>query len=361
MKFRNLGHNTGLKVSEIAFGTWLNVGGSSEELTLGSPLLSNDKQSEAVLKEAIDQEILFFDTAPGYSKGQAEVFLGNFLKDYNRSDYVVSTKVFFPTNFNVNRRGLSKKHIKASIVESLDRLQMDYVDLYYCHRFDYYTPLEETIKAMNELIDEGTILHWGTSMWLAHELERAYGIALAQGYEPPVCEQPNYSLLERFVELEHWHTLHYTGMRLTPYHPLAEGLLTGKYNQGGIPTESRLSKVDHQRTKELLDQYLPKLQLLEELANSEEITMAQLALAWVLDKPEVSSCITGASKPEHVRSNAEASELTLSPDIFTRVDEIMDNEPKIHPNYQTFNYKAFMRALDKHDGRHPSWKKPASN
>jgi aryl-alcohol dehydrogenase-like predicted oxidoreductase len=299
-----------------------------------------DNNAIACLTEAANQGINFIDVADVYARGESERVVGDFMEDQERADWVISSKVFGQMSDNVNNRGLSMKHISESIDKTLDRLKMDYLDIYYAHRFDYHTPLEETIRAFNKLIDEGKIMYYGTSTWFPAEVERAYGIAREKGLVPPAVEQPRYNLVDRWIEIELFPTIDYTGMGVTPWSPLAQGLLTGKYNQG-IPEDSRHKVVNELPDRELNDEVIAKLVKLEDIAKEEDITLTQLSLSWALSRPQISSLITGASKPEQVTENAGAGDIELSSDVIKRIEEIMDNEPQYHPIYSRVNYRAY--------------------
>ncbi len=320
MKYRNVG-KTGLKVSEIAVGAWLTYGGKLDV-----------EASHACLKEAVEQGINFIDIADIYARGKAEEVVGQFLKEHERSDFVISSKVFWPMSDNINDRGLSRKHIMESIDKSLRRLGTDYLDIYYCHRFDWNTSLEETVLAMTDLIEQGKILYWGTSVWEAHLLERVVRVAKELGARPPVVEQPRYNMLDRYIELHVLDTVRYNGMGLTPWSPLHYGILTGKYNDG-IPEGSRASWNEGTR-RALTEENLEKVRKLTDIANELDITMSQLALAWVLRLPEISAAITGATKPEHVRTNARASDVSLSSDVLNQIEQILQNKPVHHGPYR---------------------------
>ncbi len=358
MQYRRI-KRTGLYLSELSFGTWLH-GGAGKEDRPGSPALISHEQGIKCLTAAVDAGINYFDTAPGYGGGQSEALLGDFFQDYDRHDFVLSSKVFFPRSKVPNRRGLSRKHIQTSIDDTLAKLQTDYLDIYYCHRFDYITPLEETISTLNHLIDEGKILHWGTSNWLGAELERAHGIALALGWEGPVIEQTHYSLLDRFIELELWHTLDYHKIGLAIWSPLEGGILTGKYNEQ-IPEGSRIAQLKainskgHDEGHWLTPENLEKLQALNQFAQEHELTMSQLSLAWLLHQEQVTTLITGASTPSQIVSNAEASAINLSDQTLTGIEEILQNRPEYHRNWEIFNYRWFQSYIkDKKDRK--AWK-----
>ncbi|MFX0124799.1 MAG: aldo/keto reductase family protein [Candidatus Hodarchaeota archaeon] len=322
MEYRNVG-KTGLKISEISLGAWLTYGGS----------LNKERSRSCVIK-AIELGINFIDIADVYARGEAEKVIGEILKEkqYDRQDLVISSKVFWPMSDGVNDRGLSRKHIRESIENSLDRLQTDYLDIYFCHRFDHTTPLEETVRAMSELVEQGYVHYWGTSVWPAVQLERAIGIARTLGFHPPLVEQPRYNMLDRFIELDVMETCRHNGIGIVCWSPLAQGILTGKYNKG-VPEDSRGATTTWLK-RELTDENLKKVNQMQSLADSLEITMGQLALAWILRREEISCAITGATKPEHVESNVEASKINLTNDILQQIEEILDNKPQIHPLYK---------------------------
>ncbi|OLS29049.1 MAG: L-glyceraldehyde 3-phosphate reductase [Candidatus Heimdallarchaeota archaeon LC_2] len=325
MKYRNLGSN-GIKVSVISLGGWLTYGFNI-----------NDENANKALDEALNQGINFIDVADAYNKGESESAVGRFLKQQERSDLVISSKVYGQMSNNVNNKGLSHKHILESIDKSLDRLKTSYLDIYYCHRYDYSTPLEETIRAMNLLIDQGKIMYWGTSTWFPAEIERAHAIARNYGLRPPVVEQPRYNLLDRHIENLLWYTIDGLGMGVTPWSPLAQGILTGKYNDG-IPENSRHATYMKLADRELNEGVLVKLRKLAEIAKDNDMTLAQLSLSWALSRPQISSLITGASKASQVTENAAAGDIVLSRDVVTEIEAIMDNDPSHHPVYG-INYK----------------------
>lgn len=316
MKYRKLGRY-GLRLSEVSLGAWLTYGGSVE-----------DSIANACIHKAIELGVNFIDVADVYAKGQAEKVVGNAISGdtYNRKDLVVSSKVFWPMSKNPNDVGLSRKHIMDSIEGSLDRLGTDYLDIYFCHRFDWLTPLEETILTMTDLIEMGLIRYWGTSVWSAAQLERAMGIVKELGAKPPAVEQPKYNLLERFIELEVMNTTEYHGMGIVPFSPLGGGILTGKYNNG-IPNDSRAQSNETFKAR-LTEEDLQKVRKLSDLAKELDITTSQLSLAWILRRNEISSVITGATKPEHVEKNVEASDVTLSKDTLEHIEDIFQNKPQ---------------------------------
>jgi voltage-dependent potassium channel beta subunit len=330
MEYRNLG-KAGIKLSALSLGAWVTYGGQV-----------NEEVAYDCMTAAYDAGVNFFDNAEAYANGNAEVVMGNVIKrsGWKRSDLVISTKLFWG-NDGPNNSGLSFKHINEGINASLKRLQMDYVDLIFCHRPDVETPIEETVWAMNQVIQQGKAFYWGTSEWSATEIMEAYGVARREHLIPPSMEQPQYHMFHRQkVEHEFLRLYREIGLGTTIWSPLASGLLTGKYNQG-IPNGSRLDLEGFGWLKERLDdntwkENLKKLNGLEEIAKEMGATLAQLALAWCLKNPNVSTVITGASKAEQVRENMKALEVyqQMGNDVMERIDGILDNKPEGEPNYR---------------------------
>jgi len=322
MKYRRLGQY-GMRVSEVSLGAWTTFGGSVD-----------DSQAHEIIHKALELGVNFIDNADVYSRGQAETVVGEALAGdtYDRKNLVLSSKVFWPYSDTPNDSGLSRKHIMDSIHGTLDRYDQDYIDIYYCHRFDWRTPLRETIETMDDLVRDGLIRYWGTSVWSAANLERAIGIAKEIGARLPAVEQPRYNMLDRYIELEVMETTAYHGMGITPWSPLQYGILSGKYNND-IPEGSRLANNERFQDN-LTDEVLEKVKKLTALAGEHDMSMAQLALAWILRRDEISSVITGATKLSHIESNVEASEVTLSQDTLDQIEEILDNKPEMHGPYQ---------------------------
>lgn len=321
LKYRNVG-KTGLKISEISLGAWLTYGGSLDK-----------DPSKVCITKAIDLGVNFIDIADVYARGEAEKVVGGILEEenYNRQGLVISSKVFWPMSDNVNDRGLSRKHIRESIENTLDRLRTDYLDIYFCHRFDPYTPLEETIKTMSELVEQGYVHYWGTSVWSAVQLERAVGIAKNLGLHPPLVEQPRYNMLDRFIERDIMETCQRNGIGIVCWSPLAQGILTGKYNEG-VPEASRGATTKWLK-RELNPDNIEKVKKLQIIADSLDVTVEQLALAWILRREEISCAITGATKPDHVESNVKASEIQLKEETLQKIEEVLQNKPRGHPLY----------------------------
>lgn len=330
MEYRNLG-KAGIKLSALSLGAWVTYGGQV-----------NEEVAYECMTAAYEAEVNFFDNAEAYASGNAEVVMGNVIKrtGWKRSDLVVSTKLFWGGD-GPNNSGLSFKHISEGINASLKRLQMDYVDLIFCHRPDTETPIEETVWAMNQVIRQGKAFYWGTSEWSATEIMEAYGVARREHLMPPSMEQPQYHMFHRQkVESEFLRLYREIGLGTTIWSPLASGLLTGKYNQG-IPKGSRLDLEGFGWLKERLDDEawkdnLKKLNDLDKIAKELGGTLAQLALAWCLKNPNVSTVITGASKAEQVRENMKALEIyqQMGDDVMGRIDEILQNKPEGEPNYR---------------------------
>jgi voltage-dependent potassium channel beta subunit len=313
MKYRRVGQS-GLKISEIALGAWLTYGGT----------VDSDK-AIPIIHAAVDAGINFIDISDIYSKGTAEEIVGSAIKGMKRSDLVISSKLFWPMSKNINDRGLSRKHIMESIDNSLRRIGTNYLDMYFCHRFDPETGVEETVRAMDDLVHQGKILYWGTSVWEAHQIEEAVGHARFYRAYAPVVEQPRYHMLDRHIEPEIMPTCTRNGMGLVVWSPLAQGLLTGKYNDG-MPEESR-GATSMWLKPDLTEENLSKVRQLSELAKTLNITVSQLALAWVLRHPEISCAIIGATKVSQVKENVIASEVELSDDTLHKIEAILDNDP----------------------------------
>ena len=315
MQYRNVG-KSGIKVSEIALGSWLTKLDDSQAVD----------NAMDIAHKAFDAGVNFFDCADAYSGGDAEVFLGRFIKDLPREDVVISSKVFFPTSSNVNGRGLSRKHIFNNCERSLASLGTDYIDLYYCHRFDPTTPMEETLQALSDLVDQGKILYYGVSEeWSAARLERAQRIISERGLHPMTVVQPEYNMVDRYIEHEIVETCERYGIGITPFSPLAQGLLTGKYRKGKpIPAGSRATwQSDHQINDLLTDDNLDKVEQLLAVADDLGMPLAVMALAWILRLPVISSVIVGASKPSQLESNLQASGVKLPDGALARIDEIL--------------------------------------
>ncbi|HOS80417.1 MAG TPA: aldo/keto reductase family protein [Anaerolineae bacterium] len=315
MKYRNLGRSS-IKVSAISLGAWLTFGGTEDiEVT------------RACIQTAVEHGVNFFDLADSYAGGEAERVVGQALRDLGvaRQHLVLSSKVFWPMSDDVNDRGLSRKHILESVEGSLRRLGVEYLDLYFCHRFDAATPLDEVVRAMDDLVHQGKILYWGTSVWTAVQLEAAVGTATRFNAYLPQVEQPRYNMLDRHIEPEILPTAARHGMGVVVFSPLAQGLLTGKYN-AGIPEGSRAAS-SRWLERDLTEANLEKIRRLSALAEHLGLTVAQLALAWILRRPEISSAITGATKPQHVASNVAAADMQLSEDVLVEIEGILDNAP----------------------------------
>ncbi len=319
MHYRRLGHS-GLKISEISLGAWVTFGNQISEQT-----------AIDLIKVAYDHGINFFDNADIYANGQAENVMGKAIKDMPREALVISSKVFWPTMSGPNGRGLSRKHIMESCHASLRRLGTDYLDLYFCHRYDPDTPFEEVVRAMDDLIHQGKVLYWGTSEWEAAQVAQAYMAARQYGLTPPSMEQPQYNLFHRErVEIELSPLCKEFGLGLTTWSPLFYGILSGKYNEG-IPEGSRASLPDMAWIREYITpERISIVRKLTNLAQELEITTAQLAIAWILRRKEVSSVITGATRLEQLDENLYASEAAekLSEDILDRIEQIVENLPE---------------------------------
>ena len=318
MHYRRLG-KSGLKLSEISLGSWVTFGNQIEEQT------AND-----LLHAAYDRGVNYFDNADVYANGQAETVMGKAIKDLPREALVISTKVFSPTMPGPNGRGLSRKHVTESIHASLRRLGTEYVDLYFCHRFDPDTPIDEVVYTMNTLIQQGKILYWGTSEWTAVQISQACSTARHYNLIPPSMEQPQYNIFHRrHVEDELTPICKDLGIGLTTFSPLFFGILTGKYN-AGIPEGSRASLENMAWMKDnLTPERNAVVRELGVVAADLGITQAQLSIAWLLRRKVVSSVITGATRLSQLEDNlaaAEAVEL-LTGDVLEQIDEILGDHP----------------------------------
>lgn len=330
MEYRYLG-KSGLQVSALSLGAWVTYGGQvGEDIAF------------QCMESAYKSGVNFFDNAEAYADGEAETVMGKVIKraGWKRSDLVISTKIFWGGK-GPNDTGLSRKHVIEGTIASLERLQLDYVDLLFCHRADIHTPIEETVRAMNYLIDQGKVFYWGTSEWSADKIMEAWAVARRENLIPPLMEQPEYNMFDRRrVEREYAHLYDEIGLGTTIWSPLDSGILTGKYNQG-IPKNSRLDLegfdwlregYESQEGKEKIQKVGKLMHIAEELG----CTMAQLALAWCLANPQVSTVITGASKPEQVEENMASLEIVpkLTAEIMERIEEILDNKPEPETDFR---------------------------
>ena len=331
MEYRNLG-KSGLKVSALSYGAWVTFG----------PQM-NESIAADCMHRAYDAGVNFFDNAEVYADGVAEEIMGAVLTKtgWDRSSYIVSTKIFWGGE-GPNQRGLSRKHIVEGTDAALKRFGLDYVDLVFCHRADLHTPVEETVWAMNHVIQQGKALYWGTSEWPAGRILEAYHVARREHLLPPVMEQPQYHLFHRDrFEKEYAELYDRVGLGTTIWSPLAGGLLTGKYSDG-IPenTRSTLKGYEWLRARFSGDEArvkIAKVRQLTVIAEDLGCSMAQLAIAWCLTNPRVSTVITGASKPEQVTENMKAMEVVdkLTPEILDHIEKIVDNKPAPEPDWRS--------------------------
>jgi voltage-dependent potassium channel beta subunit len=312
MKYRRLGQ-TGLKVSEISLGSWLTYGGSVDA-----------EQATNTIHRAYDLGINFFDTANVYMRGEAERVVGQAIKSFPLNSYVLATKVFWPMGEGPNDRGLSRKHIIEQANASLKRLDVDYVDLYYCHRYDPETPLEETLRALDDLVRQGKVLYVGVSEWTAEQISEAMHLADKKLLDRIVVNQPQYSMLYRKIENEVIPVSKKHGVGQVVWSPLAQGVLTGKYKKGAKPPKDSRATTDNKSIGNLLkEENLEKVEQLTRVANELGISTAQLAIAWILREPNIASALVGASRPEQIEENVKASDVTLAPDILNKIEDIL--------------------------------------
>lgn len=324
MEYRRLG-KSGLQVSEFSLGSWV---------TFGKQVGQDDARS--LMTTAYDAGINFFDNAEGYEAGASEALMGEALTalGWSRDSYIVSSKVFWGGQ-KPTQRGLSRKHVTDACHAALKRLQVEYLDLYFCHRPDIDTPIEETVWAMHNLVQQGKVLYWGTSEWTAQQITEAHGVARAQHITPPTMEQPQYNLFVRDkVEGDFAPLYDGFGLGTTIWSPLASGILTGKYNDG-IPADSRMMLPGYEWLRESLDtpegrDRLEKVRKLARLAEDAGLPLHHLALLWCLSNPNVSTVILGASRTAQLTDNLAAlgSKGLLTPDVLAAIEDILQNKPE---------------------------------
>jgi len=323
MNYRRLG-SSGLRLSELSFGSWVTFHNQVD-----------DKLALECMTAAYDAGVNFFDNAEAYAMGMSETIMGHVLKKtaWRRSSYVISTKFFWGLNDGPNEKNcLSRKYLMEAINGSLKRLQMDYVDLIFCHRPDPETPIEETVRAMHDIITQGKALYWGTSEWSADSILQAWHIADKYSLHKPQMEQPHYNMVHRDrVEKEYARLYKEIGLGTTIWSPLASGLLTGKYNDG-IPSDSRAALKGYEWLQEnvITPQRIEIVKNLTPIAKDLGCSMAQLAIAWCLKNPNVSTVITGASRVAQVHDNMKALQFVekLTPDVMERIEKVLGNKPK---------------------------------
>ncbi|MCH8979399.1 MAG: aldo/keto reductase family protein [Armatimonadetes bacterium] len=318
MKYRQLG-SSGLRVSEVALGGWLTQGRTIDDAT-----------TESIVRRAFELGVTSFDTADVYNSGEAELALGKAVKSLKREDIVVATKCYFPMSDNPNDRGLGRKHVIESVHASLRRLQMDYVDVFQYHRYDESVPMEEMVRSMDDMARQGKILYWGVSEWPVSRIVEACHVAEQLGCHPPVSNQPQYNMLNRYIEPEILPACVRYGMGQVVFSPLAQGVLTGKYKPGeAAPKGSRGADDSSNQFMQgwMGDETLARVQSLADLAKRLGCTIGQFALAWCLRQPGVSSVIVGATNTEQIEQNAAASELDVPESAWADADRILGVEP----------------------------------
>lgn len=327
MEYKNLG-KSGLKVSRLSFGSWLTFG-----------KLIEDKVSEKLMHYAYDNGINFFDNAEIYARGKSELVMGKILKKsgWSRDSFIVSSKVFFGTGGQwPTQKGLSRKHVFEACHQALKRLQVDYLDLYFCHRPDKSTPIEETVWAMHQLIMQGKILYWGTSEWSAQEIMEAHMFAKQNHLIGPIKEQPEYNMFARKkVEIEFSQVYKSVGLGTTIWSPLASGILTDKYLDK-FPKGTRLGVegLEWLKEKNLTEDKLAKVSLLNDLANDLGMSLPVMSLAWCMKNENVSTVILGASKMKQLKENMKSIDALnqLEANVMVKIEEILQNQPE-HPTF----------------------------
>lgn len=316
---------SGLQLSILSFGSWVSF---QKQI--------DDKIADELMGIAYDNGINFFDNSEAYAGGESEKMMGRVLKmkNWDRTSFTVSSKVFFGLygkENKPNQKGLSRKHVMEACDAALQRLQVDYLDLFFCHRADINTPIEETVWAMNTLIQQGKILYWGTSEWSGVEIMEAHRVAQEYILIGPTMEQPQYNLFERYkVEKEFLPIYDFVGLGTTIWSPLASGLLSGKYNNG-IPENSRLAlpEMSWLKDKIFTDDKLKKVTQLSELAKELDVSMASLSIAWCIKNPHVTTAILGATRKEQLAENLKAIDVMekLTPEVLEKIEGIMHTKP----------------------------------
>jgi aryl-alcohol dehydrogenase-like predicted oxidoreductase len=316
MHYRKLG-NTGFKVTAVSYGNWI---------THGSQI--DDDQSIKTVQAAYEHGITTFDTADVYAGTKAEAILGKALKGFRREGLEIFTKTYWPIGPGVNDRGLSRKHIREACEGSLKRLGLDYVDLYQAHRFDYETPLEETMRALEDLVRQGKALYIGVSEWNAEQIQAAVDIAKEMNFDRIVSNQPQYSMLWRVIEPEVIPTSQANGISQIVWSPMAQGVLTGKYLPGQpVPAGSRATDPSGSQmvARWMQDDVLKAVQNLKPIADELSITLGQLAIAWILKNPNIASAIVGATNPKQIQENVAAADIVLEDAIMAKIDAVLGN------------------------------------
>jgi voltage-dependent potassium channel beta subunit len=325
MEYRRLG-GSGLKVSALSFGSWITFANQVD-----------DSLAIELMRQAYDAGVNFFDNAEAYAHGESERIMGRVLRElgWGRDTYCVSSKVYWGGKLPT-QRGLSRKHVHDACHAALERLQVDYLDLFFCHRPDLETPIEETVRAMNDLVAQGKVLYWGTSEWSAEQITEAHGVARALGLAGPTMEQPQYNMLHRDKVERELHRLYETvGLGTTIWSPLASGVLTGKY-AGGIPEGSRVTLQGYGWLKDRLETdegraQISKAKELQAVADDLGVSLAKLAIAWCLVNPHVSTVVLGASTTDQLVENLDALAVVprLTPDVLERIEGVLDNKPEL--------------------------------
>ena len=316
MEYRPLG-NSGCRVSMLSLGGWTTFGGSVKE----------HATVKEILTCAFDAGVNFFDIADAYARGESERAMGKIFAEWPRNELVISSKLYWPMSEEPNDRGLSRKHIIESVEKSLRHIGTDYLDLYFCHRFDPLTPLEETARAMDDLVHQGKVLYWGTSEWTGAQIRDVHELCDRRNLYAPQVEQPQYHLLERFrVEDDVYPAVRDTDMGLVTWSPLASGLLTGKYDDG-VPEDTRLGRIDWLRKSIHTEDRIAPVRQMKAVADELGCSRAQLAIAWVAAQPGVSSVITGATSVAQMQENIGAREITITPEVAKKLDGIFPSAP----------------------------------